>query len=320
MAGVSEMPYRLIARRMGASAAPTELVSARGLLEGQKRTELYMRHDKAEEQPFWVQVYGGDVERMAAGAARAAELGAKILDVNMGCPVKKVTKNSAGSALMRSPERAADIVKAMIAASGLPVTVKIRAGWDEDSINCAELGQAVEAVGCSALAIHARTRSQGYTGSANWDLISTLVESLNIPVIGNGDVRTPEDARRMMALTGCQAVMIGRGALGNPFIFRQLTSSEPVEPTALERWAVAKAHFEAHLDFISNELTAVRRFRQHILWYAGGFDQDGTFRKEVTRLDRPDDVKKCSESFFERAQTQKLPWSLPHCDTKGALG
>ena len=257
---------------------------------------------------------------MAAGAVRAAEIGAKIVDVNMGCPVKKVTKNSAGSALLRSPERAASIVKEMSEASGLPVTVKIRAGWDEDSVNCVEVGQAVQEAGCAAIAIHARTRKQGYTGKADWTLVTELVDSLTIPVIGNGDVYTALDARRMLSETGCEAVMIGRGALGNPWIFQYLTQPELLEPTPMERWALARRHFDAHLDFIGVELAAVRRFRQHILWYAGGFDLDGSFRKEITALDRPDDVRNCAERFFRQAELQESAWSLPHCDTKGALG
>ncbi len=320
MAGVSEMPYRVLARKMGAAAAPTELVSARGLLEGQARTERYIRHDKETEQPFWVQIFGGDPQQMAAGAVRAGELGAKIVDVNMGCPVKKVTKNSAGSALLRSPQRAADIVRAMVDASGLPVTVKIRAGWDDESINCVEVGLAVQQAGCAAIAIHPRTRTQGYTGRANWGLVEQMADALSIPVIGNGDVHSAADALRMMEETGCQAVMIGRGALGNPWIFQYLTQPNLSEPTPLERWELARAHFDAHLEFIDVELTAVRRFRQHILWYAGGFDVDGVFRREITALDRPDEVRKCAERFFREAQTRNLPWSLPQCDTKGALG
>ena len=320
MAGVSEMPYRVIARQMGASAAPTELVSARGLLEGRARTERYTKHNSEVEQPFWLQIFGGDPEQMAAGAVRARELGAKIVDVNMGCPVKKVTKNSAGSALLKSPDRAASIVRAMHESSGLPVTVKIRAGWDDDSVNCVEVGQAVQEAGCAAIAIHPRTRKQGYTGKADWSLVKDLVDALSIPVIGNGDVYTPTDAHNMLAETGCQAVMIGRGALGNPWMFQYLTRPELPEPTPMERWAVARDHFEAHLGFIGVELAAVRRFRQHILWYAGGFDEDGSFRKEITAFDHPDDVKRCAESFFSRAERTKSAWSLPHCDTKGALG
>ena len=244
MAGVSEMPFRVISRRQGASAAPTELVSAKGLLYGQARTERYMVHDAAHEHPFWVQIFGGEPESMADGAARAVDLGAHIIDINMGCPVRKVTRNGAGSGLLCDPSRAAAIVAAIVArCPNTPVTVKIRAGWDHQNLNFLAVARALEESGCQAVAMHARTRAQGYSGSADWRLIAELVAGVQIPVIGNGDVKTVADAQKMRAETGCAGVMIGRAALGNPWIFRDLVAAAPPEKvTAVERWEMVQAH------------------------------------------------------------------------------
>lgn len=319
MAGVSEMPYRVIARNMGASAAPTELVSAKGLLTGQERTARYLAHS-AIETPFWVQIFGGDPEIMGAGARAARKLGADIIDINMGCPVKKVTRNGAGSALLQDPERAARIVEAIRTHSGLPVTVKIRAGWDDLSQNYVDLAKAVERAGASAVAMHARTRAQGYTGTANWDLIADLVNNVSIPVIGNGDIWSAADAKRMMAETGCDAVMIGRGALGNPWIFAELTRAQYQLPSGLERWEQMIEHFNAHLEFIDNELRAVRRFRTHLQWYVHGLSGSDVFLSKVNRVDEPDRVRELSKTFFLAAKLLRIDRQSTNYDTRSALG
>jgi nifR3 family TIM-barrel protein len=319
MAGVSEMPFRKIALEMGASAAPTELVSAKGLLAGQARTERYMRYDPKVEKPFWVQIFGGDPEAMGIGAERAAELGAEIIDVNMGCPVRKVTSSSAGSALLRDPKRAAQIVETIKTRTGLPVTVKIRAGWDPDSLNYVELAKHLEGVGCAAIAMHARTRQQGYDGAANWHYLKDLVDHTTIPVIGNGDTWTAEDARQMLRTTGCAAVMIGRGALGNPWIFRYLTGHAEV-PTLVQRLELIERHYKEHLEFVDHPLKAVRQFRQQLIWYVGTLDPGRLFINEVLRIDEPELVLAKMREFFRSNDNEPSAWRHARADIKGALG
>jgi nifR3 family TIM-barrel protein len=300
MAGVSEMPFRLIVRDMGAGAAPTELVSAKGLAFGHKKSERYLAHD-ASERPFWVQLFGGEPEAMAHGAERAAELGAEIIDVNMGCPVRKVTRCGGGAALMQDVPRATRIVEAIIARTGLPVTAKLRAGWDARTANAVEVGIALAEAGCAAVAIHARTRAQGYSGQADWSLIARMVREVPLPIIGNGDARTAAQAERMQRETGCAGVMIGRGAMGYPWVFRQLDTGDHREPSRAERWRVVREHLNAHVTFVGNELAAVRRFRPHLMCYARGLRGASAFRREVTRIEDIGRLRVCCETFFEGA-------------------
>ncbi len=318
MAGVSEMPFRVIARELGAGAAPTELVSAKGLLYGQTRTARYVTH-AASEQPFWVQIFGGDADSMAEGAARAVELGAKIIDINMGCPVKKVTKNGAGSALLCDPQRAGSIVAAIAKRTGVPVTVKIRAGWDAATLNFRDMVKSVADAGAAAIAMHARTRAQGYSGKADWSLIAALVEASPIPVIGNGDAYTPDLARKMLAETGCAAVMIGRGALGNPWIFEQLVRPGAKPPTAAERWLLVRRHLSDHIAFVGDELTALRRFRQHLMWYAHGLAGARAFRERATRIDDLPTLITACEEFYGTAAASNDDETVEF-DTRAALG
>ncbi|MEE8409409.1 MAG: tRNA dihydrouridine synthase DusB [Myxococcota bacterium] len=319
MAGVSEMPYRVLVRRMGAGAAPTELVSAKGLLYGQKRTARFLRHDPSE-QPFWVQLYGSDACSMADGAEAAKALGAEIIDVNMGCPVRKVSRHGAGSSLLRHPDRAVSIVEAIAERTGLPVTVKIRSGWDANSVNAVEMTKRLVDAGCVGIAVHARTRAQRYSGHANWDLIRRVVEASSVPVIGNGDAFTPDAALRMKSETGCDAVMIGRGALGNPWIFQQLASGDDTPPTPADRAAVVADHFRAHLEFVGDELVAVRKFRQPLIWYARGLRNAATFRCNVTKIDTAADVADACEAFFSDATGEGDPAKAGDFDTRTALG
>jgi tRNA-dihydrouridine synthase B len=224
MAGVSQMPFRVLAIEMGAALAPTELVSAKGLFYESTRTKSYLVHDALVERPFCVQLFGGEAESMALASEKAVAMGADIIDINMGCPVKKVTKINAGSALLCDLSRACLIVKSMLKHTNyaVPITAKIRSGWDSHSLNFLEVAKALQDSGVSAISFHARTRAQGYSGLANWDHIALLKSHLSIPVIGNGDVKTVDDAKKMLRKTGCDGVMVGRAALGNPFIFRSL--------------------------------------------------------------------------------------------------
>ncbi len=298
MAGVSEMPFRVIAFEMGAGLATTELISAKGIFHRNARTQQYLRFDPEKEVPYSLQLFGGEELAMCHAAVEAAKLGAQIIDINMGCPVKKVTQTGAGSALLCDTRRAASLVKAMRLAvgDGVPITVKIRTGWDAQNINCLEMGKALEDAGCAAIALHGRTRAQGYSGRADWELIKALKASVQIPIIGNGDVISVEDANLKLQESGCDAIMIGRGALGNPWIFRELLGG--ARPTAIERRDLIVRHFQQHV-----EVNALRSFRSHLVWYSKGFENAGGFREQVMHLDQEAAVLEAIDAFF----SNKLP-------------
>lgn len=311
MAGVSEMPFRSIAMEFGAGLATTELVSAKGILYGSERTKKYLAHNRALEFPFSVQLFGGEPEIMARAAVEAVRQGAHIIDINMGCPVKKVTKTGAGSALMGDPERAAQVVEHIRSATGdeVPVTAKIRAGWDADNINAVEMAQRLEQAGISALAIHPRTRAQGYAGKADWDLIKKVKENIQIPLIGNGDVHTLSDARKMVELTHCDLVMIGRAALGNPWIFRVLNGLPNAEPTPGCRLALIERHLRAHLEFHGNELRGIRTFRSHLVWYSRSLTGASHFRAQVMTIENLQQLSDSVACFFSAAPQEISPVS-----------
>jgi tRNA-dihydrouridine synthase B len=320
MAGVSEEPFRVLAFRMGAALCTTELVSAQGLIRASARTVRYLRHDAAVERPYSLQIFGGDPEAMARAAVVGKAWGAELIDVNMGCPVKKVTRNGAGSALLCDPARAAEIVRAIHGATGLPVTAKIRSGWDANHRNYLEMADHLENAGCVALAVHPRTRAQGYAGSADWSVIADLVaHRRQMAIIGNGDVKTPADARRMLETTGCDLVMIGRGALGNPWIFRQLLGGSP--PTSVERAEVVLDHLRAHVTFVGEPFGAVRSFRKHLAWYAHGLRGAAAFRAEVNQLVLVAEVERAVSRFFGGAEGDGAGEAVEQeVDYRAALG
>ena len=319
MAGVSEEPFRVLAFRMGAALCPTELVSAQGLMRANARTVRYLRHDREIERPYSVQIFGGEPEVMASAAMVAKEWGAELIDVNMGCPVKKVTRNGAGSALLCDPPRAAAIVRAIGQATGLPVTAKIRSGWDAQHRNYLQMAAALEEAGCVGLAVHPRTRAQGYAGQADWSVIAELRRHVRtMTLIGNGDVKAPEDARRMRESTGCDLVMIGRAALGNPWIFRQLLGG--VAPDAEERCQVVLGHFRAHLAFVGEPLGAVRSFRKHLAWYAHGLRGAAAFRAEVNQLVQPEQVELAVRRFYQSTEVDPRDAEEQEVDYRAALG
>lgn len=311
MAGVSEMPFRVIAMEYGAGLATTELVSAKGILYGSERTQKYLTHDKSVEFPFSVQLFGGEPEIMAEAALHAVKMGAHIIDINMGCPVKKVTKTGAGSALMCDPKRAGKIIEQIRSATGnqIPVTAKIRAGWDANTINAVEMAQALEQAGAAALAIHPRTRAQGYSGNADWSIIADVKKNISIPLIGNGDVHGIADAQKLMALSGCELVMIGRAALGNPWIFRALNGKPGAQATPQERQALILRHLQAHRDFHEDDLRAIRSFRTHLVWYSRGLIGASAFRMKAMGPEDPEAVIEAINEFFSVAvkdATQKM--------------
>jgi tRNA-dihydrouridine synthase B len=320
MAGVSEQPFRVLAFRMGAALCTTELVSAQGLLRASARTLRYLRHDAEVEHPYSLQVFGGDPDDMARAAVVGKQHGAEAIDVNMGCPVKKVTRNGAGSALLCDPARAASIVRAIHQATGLPVSAKIRSGWDAHHRNYLEMAERLEDAGCVALAVHPRTRAQGYAGSADWAVIADLVRHRRrMCIVGNGDVKTPADARRMYESTGCDLVMIGRGALGNPWIFRELQGG--AGPTLQERSEVVLAHLAAHVAFVGEPLGAVRSFRKHLGWYSHGLRGAAAFRSEVNQLAELADVQRAARRFFQMAEGEAMGQAEEQeVDYRAALG
>jgi nifR3 family TIM-barrel protein len=312
LAGVSDRPFRAICREMGASFAYTEMVSAHGLVHGTLQTESYLDRDP-DEEPFAVQVFAAEPEVLARGAAVAVAAGAGIIDVNMACPVKKVCGTGAGAALGREPPRVEEAVRAIRAAVRVPVTVKIRAGWDEGEVNCVEVARAAERGGASAVALHGRTRTQMYSGKARWELVRAVKQAISIPVLGSGDVWTADDALRMREETGCDAVLVARGACGNPWIFRELRAAErglprPGPPSRDEWVGVMLRHVALQIEHRRRqrpaepreeaERVAIRELRKHLLWYTRGRRGGVHFRRDADRLHTAADVALVLDEHF----------------------
>lgn len=274
MAGVTDLAYRVLAKEMGCALVYTEMISDKALIFRNERTFELVRISDLE-RPVAVQLFGSDPESMASAAAIVRDrVHPDIIDINMGCPTPKIVRNGEGAALMRDVPLARDIVAAVVGVAGVPVTVKMRKGWDRGHVNAVELAQAVEAAGAAAVAVHGRTRDQFYSGEADWSIIKDVKEAVGIPVIGNGDVRSGEDAARMLEETGCDAVMIGRAALGNPWIFREvatyLATGRKVPPPSLaERAAMAIRHLDMMIELFG-EKSAVLQMRKHAAWYLRG--------------------------------------------------
>ena len=312
LAGVSDRPFRAICRSMGASFAYTEMVSAHGLIHGTLQTESYLDRDP-EEDPFAVQIFASEADALARGADVAVRAGAGIIDVNMACPVKKVCGTGAGAALGRDPGRGEEAVRAIAAAVPVPVTVKIRAGWDDAEVNCVAVAKAAEAGGAAAVALHGRTRAQMYSGKARWELVRAVKQAVGIPVLGSGDVWTAADALRMREETGCDAVLVARGACGNPWIFRELRATElgapaPPPPTRDEWVATVLRHVELQIEHRrrqrageapeESERHAIRELRKHLLWYTRGRRGGVHFRRDADRLQTADDVRRLVDLHF----------------------
>ncbi len=314
LAGVSDRPFRLICREMGAAFAYTEMVSAHGLLHGNGQTESYLDRDPGEV-PFAVQIFAAEPEVLARGAAAAVARGADIVDINMACPVKKVCGTGAGAALARDPGAVEGAVRAVLRAAGVPVTVKIRSGWDAQNVNCVEVARAAEAGGASAVALHGRTRAQGYAGRADWAAIRAVKAAVGIPVLGSGDVWSAADALRMARETGCDFVLVARGACGNPWIFRELAAAERglprPDPASRDEWAeVVLRHLGLQIQQArrlrpaqepeASERAAVRELRSHLLWYTRGRRGGVHFRRESAALLTAADVALALERHFPR--------------------
>ena len=300
MAGVTDLPFRLLCREQGCGLACTEMVSAKAIFYHNKNTAQLIA-TRPEEAPLAVQLFGSDPAIMAEMAALLADGPYDIIDVNMGCPVPKVVKNGEGSALMRNPRLAAEIIRAMVSRVKKPVTVKFRKGFNDQEVNAVDFAKRMEDAGAAAVAVHGRTREQYYRGKADWDIIRQVKEAVNIPVFGNGDIFQPEDAVRMLRETGCDGVMIARGAKGNPWIFRRTvhlirTGEQLPLPTKGEVKAMIQQHAAMLAEF-KGELTAMREMRSHVAWYTAGFPNSAALRNEVSQVETMEELMGLLEKF-----------------------
>ncbi len=287
MAGITDLPFRVLCKAHGCGLVYSEMVSAKALYYKDKRTYELLQIDE-REKPVVVQIFGSEPEIMAQIANEAVSTGACIIDINMGCPAPKIVKNGEGSALMQRPELVGEIVKAVSSSADVPITVKIRKGWNDDNINATQIAVIAEQNGAQAVTVHGRTREQFYSGKADWDIIKDVKKAVSIPVVGNGDIFCPEDAKKMLEYTGCDSVMIGRGAQGNPWIFSRtihlLETGELLpEPTPEEKIEKAIEHLRFLVAY-KGEYVGIREARKHISWYIKGLHDAARIRQKVNSI------------------------------------
>jgi len=306
MAGITDKAFRLIARAHGCGLVYTEMVSAKALTYRNQKTRSLL--DLAGEQPpIAVQLFGSEPEVMAEGASIAVQAGADIVDVNMGCPVPKIVKNGEGSALLADPGKACRIVRAIADAVNVPVTVKMRIGWDRSNIVAADLAKRLEESGASAIAVHGRTREQYYSGKADWDAIREVKKAVTVPVIGNGDIWVPADAARMLEETGCDAVMLGRGVLGNPWLvsntLRFLNGEEPVLVGEEQKIRAAIRHLDLAVE-LKGEQAAVLEMRKHLAWYLKGLPHTAHLKDSIFKAKTRAEIVRLFEEYLRQPKAR----------------
>ncbi|MCL2350123.1 MAG: tRNA dihydrouridine synthase DusB [Defluviitaleaceae bacterium] len=294
LAGISDLVFRRICRRLGAGMTTTEMVSAKAIIHGNATTRLLLRTEP-EESPVAVQLFGSDPDAMAEAAAFLNDHDFDTLDINMGCPAAKIVKNGDGSALMRDPALIGRIVKAVVAVAKRPVTAKIRLGWDANSINCVHVAKIVEAEGVSAITVHGRTRAMMFSGEACWDGIKSVKDAVKVPVIGNGDIKCPQQAKRLMEHSGVDGLMVGRGSYGDPWLFGRITeylkTGELLPmPTAQEKIDLALEHAKAAMEH-NGEKIAMREMRKHMAWYIKGLHGATTAKVAINNSESFEEIK-----------------------------
>lgn len=294
MAGTADMPFRELCRDFGASYTVSEMVSSKGVTMGDRKSKELMTLSK-KERPAAVQIFGSEPETMAQAAIKAKSLGADIIDINMGCPAPKVTKTGAGSCLMKDPALSGRIINAVVQAVKIPVTVKIRTGWDSENINCVLMAQIAEESGASAVTVHGRTREQMYSPPVDIEMIKKVKQSVSIPVIGNGDITDALSAAKMYEETGCDLVMVGRGALGRPWVFQQISAYMKngvllPEPPVSQRMIIMLKHIDAVCS-AHGEKIGMREARKHALWYTKGLHGAAEYRRRLSQISSVEELR-----------------------------
>ena len=300
MAGITNLPFRLICEKFNPGLVCTEMVSSKGLLYNDKKTEKLLNM-KNEKRPVAVQIFGNDIEAMVYSAKKVSKI-ANLIDINMGCPAPKVVKNGDGSKLMLDIELSRKIIQAVVENSSVPVTVKIRKGWDKEHINCIEFAKMAEQAGACAITIHGRTRDEFYSGTADWEIIKKLKQEVSIPVIGNGDIKSPQDALKMFEYAGVDGIMIGRAAIGNPWIFMQiqeyLKNGKMIEISNEKRLKIILEHINLQVEELG-ENTGIKEMRKHMTYYIKGLKDSSAIRQKMNTIETKNELVECITEYFK---------------------